>query len=102
MWIEKPPIGTTISSMPIRASSSRSCSEASALQRIEVPNAATFGVSFTNVPPSNMPVPTIVWRIGIPSAATALVMLASSPRRISGAMRPMTTPPGTDTSGSRV
>ena len=38
----------------------------------------------------------------MPSAATALVTLASSPRRMSGAIRPITTPPGTDTSGSRV
>ena len=94
MWIENPPIGTTISSMPIRARSSRSWSAASALQRIDVPNAATRGVSLTNVPPSSIPAPMIVWRIGIPSAATARVTLASSPRRMSGAIRPMTTPPG--------
>src|SRR5207342_2355135 len=102
MWIENPPIGTTISSIPIRARSSRSWSAASALQRIDVPNAATRGVNLTNVPPSSIPAPMIVWRIGIPSAATARVTLASSPRRMSGAIRPITTPPGTDTSGSRV
>ena len=66
-WIEKPAIGTTSSSTPRLARISRSCSAAAALQRTEVPNAASVGVSLTKEPPSSVPEPTIVAMIGGPS-----------------------------------
>jgi hypothetical protein len=90
-----------ISSHPIRASTSRSWRAPSSLQRIDVPNAASPGRSLTKDPPSRVPVPVIVDRMGRPAAATSRVSAASSPRRARTAMRPMIAPPGTVTSGSR-
>ena len=64
----KPGSGTTTSSQPIRASTSRSASAASSLQRIDVPRAATPSRSFTNDPPSSVAVPVIVPSTGMPGA----------------------------------
>ena len=80
----------------------RSCAAPSRLQRIEVPSAASPGRSFTNEPPSSVPAPVIVPRIGIPAPASTRVACGSSPRRMRTAIRPTIAPPGTDSEGSRV
>ena len=101
-WIDQPPIGTTISSMPSHASVSSQLARAGLVAADRGGVGGDVGVIFANEPPSSMPVPWMVRRIGMPSAPSAWWMCSSSPLRIVGASRPRIAPPGTVTSGSRV
>ena len=99
--MEKPAIGRTSSSIPSHRRFFPELPRPSSLQRIDVPNAATLGVSLANDPPSTRPAPVIASGSasrGCDRTGDALLLAAPHP----GSELLMIAPPGTVTSGSRM
>ena len=75
---------------------------ASSLTRMPRPTTAVVGFSQAKLPPSIMPLPVMVRRIGMPRPASVRAVACSSPWRMRGAMRLTMAPPRTANAESRV